>query len=224
MGIFRKAYKAIKSVFSRRKGRKTNKRKATRRKVRKGNTRVLTVTKHVLMDRVLTQIAALNFSSETFELADLPQYSTYIGLYEQFKLLKVQIMYKTLTNSASIYQAPGQITTTGMVHSVIDYNDANVPTSVQGMMNDPSYKVTPGYRNHSRTIYPKFQNSIASGVQAQSKTGWLNSYNVNGTTVNAVSHYGLKLCFEGGTGASSAYASMVHEVIYKYTFLFKDPK
>lgn len=224
MWPFRRAWRGVKKLFSRKKKSAAPKRRMRRRVPKAAVNRSLVVKKSVKYDRITTGCNVTTFGSDTFELADIPQYLAYANLYDKFKILKVLVTYRTLTNSSTLYQAPGQVTTTGFVHSYIDTTDAVAPTSIADMMNDSTYRVTRGTRDHKRMIYPKFINVVGGSSQAQSKSGWLNTRAVDGTTINSVSHYGIKFSFEGGTGATNAYSSMIHEPIYTYWIAFKDPK
>lgn len=222
MWPFRTVWRGMKKLFSRKKKYVARKRKAVRR--RKAVERAVVVKKSVRYDRITTNGNTTNFGSDTFELADIPQYLAYANLYDKFKILKVLVTYRTLINSSHLYQSPGQVVTAGFVHSYIDTTDSVTPSSLQDMMNDSSYRITRGTQNHSRMIYPKFLNSVGSGVAAQSKSGWMNTRSADGTSINTVSHYGIKFAFEGGTTATSAFTSMIHQPIYTYWIAFKDPK
>lgn len=225
MWPLRRLYRGAKKLFSRR---KPAKKRASARKRRGGRSsavnRPLIVKKTVPYARLITPCNTNSFGSDTFELTDLPQFATYGALYDKFKILKVKIHYRSLTNSSSIYQAPGQVTTTGIVHSYIDTTDGVAPTTIQEMMNDSTYRSSTGTRDHTRTIYPKFMTAVGAGAQGRSASGWLNTKLVDGVTWNTVSHYSIKYCFEGGSATSAAYTSMIHEPIYTYWFAFKDPK
>jgi len=227
MGIFRRALRGVgrlaRRIFSGRRKPAKAVRRVRRNRVKSYN-KVLSVKKTVLYERQVVPCNTTVFRSDTFELADIPQYTPYVQLYDKYKINKVVITYKTLTNASTIYQAPGQVTTTGIVHSIIDNTDVVAPTAIQPMMNDSTYKCTNGTKNHTRVIYPKFMSQIGGGVQGKSNSGWLNTKLVDDTTVSAVSHYGIKFAFEGGTATSSAYTSMIFECIYTYYISFKDPK
>jgi len=212
----------MKKLFTRKKKYVARKRKAVRR--RKAVERAVVVKKSVRYDRITTLGNAVNYGADTFELADIPQYLAYANLYDKFKILKVLVTYRTLTNSSHLYQSPGQVVTAGFVHSYIDTTDAVAPSSLADMMNDSTYRITRGTRDHTRMIYPKFLNSVGGGVAAQSKSGWMNTRSADGVSINTVSHYGIKFAFEGGTTATSAFTSMIHQPIYTYWIAFKDPK
>ena len=216
MGIFRRAYRAVRSVFRRK--RKAPKRVVRRRRAFRGvRSGLVNVKKTIIDPRLVVTGNVTNFSSDTFELVDLPQYLSYTALYEEYRINKIVYSFKALNNMALPSQLAGNVSTLGMIHTTIDYNDSVAPTSIQNMMNDSSYKGTLSNRSHTRTFVPKWLNVVAGGVPNQSKTGWLNCDNVN------VSHYAIKWAFEGGT-TSGAPPSFYVEPIITYYVSFRNPK
>ena len=212
---FRRAYR---SIF--RKKRPAKKRakamKRGRTNVRNG---LVHVKKTIIDPRVLVNANGTVFNSDTFELSDLPQYTNYTALYEEYRIDKIVYSFKALNNVAPTGLATAATTfhSLGMVHSIVDLNDAVAPVSIQTMMNDSSYKGNRSNVNHTRTFVPKWLNNVGGAAAAQSKTGWLN------TDFPGVSHYSLKWAFEGGT-ASAPGLSYIIEPIVTYYVSFRNPK
>lgn len=215
---FRRAYRA---VFGRKKA--PAKRKRVQRKGRRlaKQTGHLTVKKTEIESRVFVAANGTQFGVDTFELADLTQYSDYVKLYEEYRIDKIVYQFKSLNNVSGAVPAGG-LNTLGMIHSRVDTNDAVVPTSIQDMMNDSSYRGTRSSRNHVRTITPKFMLNAGS-TQSKSSTGWLTCFNADGITVSTVSHYGIKWAMEGGF-SSVATTSFIVEPIITYYVSFRNPK
>ena len=199
MGIFRRAFRGLRRLFRRKRRPAVTKRVRRTRKRVVRQTGMLTIKKTITQDRQIVNTNSNQFGVQTFELTDVPQYQSYVALYEEFKINKVVVSFKSLVNQSSdnLGGTP-QLTTLGMIHSILDYNDAVAPSSIQTMMNDPSYRGTRSSRNHTRVIYPKYLDNIAGDVQGKSSRGWLNTTYVDGATVNTASHYGIKYCLEGG--------------------------
>ena len=217
---FRKAYKGIKRLFKR-------KTKAKKNKSRLGKqTGHLTVKKTEIESRVGVNAGATSFGVDTFELADLTQYQNYVSLYEEFRIDKIVYSFKSLVNqsAAELGASTSYVSTLGMIHSIIDTNDGVAPTSIQTMMNDPSYRGSLSSRNHTRVIYPKYMMNSGSAQNKPSR-GWMSTYNVDGTTVNAASHYGIKWCFEGGYGNTpTTILSFVVQPIITFYVSFRNPR
>jgi len=220
MWPLRKAWRAVKRVF----GRKRKTAGKVRRRQKLGRqTAHLTVKKSVLEAKEDVKSNSTVYGSETFELADLPQYLSYVALYEEFRIDKIVYTFHSMVNTAPQFVNTGTVTT-GMVHSIIDYNDSTAPTSIQGMMNDPSYRVTRGTKaRHTRTIYPRYLMSTgAVGNPGKQARGWLTCE--VGAVINATSHFGLKWAFEGGVNSAGNYTAMYIEPIITYYVSFRNPK
>lgn len=224
MWPLRRAWRGIKRVFGRK--RKVAK-KAYRRRNKTRPTGHLTVKKVVLDDRLTMMSGTTTYGSDTFELADFPQYASYVALYEEYKIDKIIYSFKSLNNvnNGSLIAAGTYVNTLGMIHTVVDHNDSVVPTSIQNMMNDSSYRGTRTSRNHTRTFKPTFMNSIGGTVAGQQKSGWLTCYNADGVTLSTVSHYGLKWAFQGGyNNTASPGVTAIIEPIITYYVSFRNPK
>ena len=224
---FRKAYRGLKSLFQRKK--KAPMKHRMRSRPRRHIARATFQTKKTVIDpRLAVNGNANSFGSDTFELGDIPQYSSFIALYEEFRIDKIVYSFKALNNVATTgitTPSSNYFQSLGMIHTVIDTNDNNVPGSIQDMMNDQTYKGSRSSRNHTRVIRPKFLNVVgASGNATQQKSGWLTCTTVGGV-LNATSHYGIKWCLEGGTtNSSSAILSYYVEPIITYYISFRNPK
>lgn len=216
MGIFRKAWKGIKRLF-RRKKRVAGKRKFKgKRRVRQ--TGHLTVKKTIILDKLNVLSNNNTFAVTSFELVDLPQFSTYSALYEEFRIDKVVMRQKCMTNMAPNFINNGTVTC-GLIHSVVDTNDIVLPTTIQGMMNDPSYKCTRATKDHVRVIYPKYLVEVQAGSVSKPSRGWLTCSNASN-----VSHYGIKYCFEGGVNTAGNYTAFYLEPQMTFYVSFRNPQ
>lgn len=166
---------------------------------------------------------------DTFELADMPQFSQYIQLYEQFRIKKVVYHFRTLNpvNTASSVAGGGSVSL-GYLHTVVDHNDqvpfgANQP-GIQAMMNDNSYKGAKSSRDLTRVIRPMFLTQAGTQT-SKSVRGWLNCRDVLGN-INAVAHYGIKWVIDGGTatGFGVINPSVLYEPLITYYVEFKNPQ
>lgn len=140
------------------------------------------------------------FGALTFKLSDLPNASEFTNLYDQYMIQKVVI---ELIPSVNVGAAPALVDNTGaaipvgtvsgqtpMIHSVIDLNDATVPTLLTDLLQYQTYKSTRGFKSHVRTVYkPKYILSNGAGGTAAPQalaSKW------QATTQVDVVHYGIK--------------------------------
>lgn len=215
MWPFRKAWRAVKSVFRRkRKARKV----VRRRRVANSYNGLVRVKKTKIDNRIAVAANGTIFATDTFELQDLTEFASYVALYEEYRITRITYSFKALNNTASVPNgAVGFVSTLGMIHTIIDTNDSAAPVSIQQMMNDSTYRGSVSSRNHTRSFTPKWLNVLGGSVPDQSKTGWLNTSSTN------VSHYGIKWAFEGGV-ASGPLTSFYVEPIITYHLSFRNPQ
>jgi len=218
MGIFglaEKIYKGARRVFTGRRRKAVKQmRKRRNRGLKRAVTKPFTVRKTIMLDR----ITVVTNTTQTFtaELSDLPQYTNFTTLYDQYRIAKVTVRYRVLNNVNVITSTNGLITL-GMIHSVVDHNDAITPGSIQELMNDNSYFTTKTNRDHVRSFRPMFLENVGGAAQAKSNSGWL------ACSSPGVSHYGLKTFFEAGS-APAGFTSYIVEPIITYYVQFKDQK
>lgn len=203
----RKLGRGVRRVFRKR---------PARRQKANANNGLVHVKKTVLEPKGFVLGNSTTFGSDSFELADIPQYGDYGNLYEEFCITKIVYKFKALNNNALANVSGGAVSTLGMIHTIIDTNNSAPMTSIQSMMNDSSYKGTLSSRSHTRVFKPMWLNDVGAGG-TQSKTGWLNTSN------NNISHYGIKWAYEGGVVSGTA-TSFYVEPIVTYYLSFRNPK
>lgn len=123
----------------------------------------------------------------SFSLNDLTNAADFTTLYDQYRILKVEVeLMPTVTGANPVnYTVIG-----GNIHSAIDYDSSTNPT-VSELVQYSSYKGTKLDRTHKRVIYPRTATSVYAGVAttgySQSKYGQWIDCNSPG-----VVHYGLR--------------------------------
>jgi len=227
MSTFGAGLRVARAILSRKQKRVVSKAMPPKRRRAQGPRGVVQKKFTILDGRINVSNSAFSAGSDTFELADMPQFSNYIALYEQFKITKVVYHFRSLNPQQSISSATGaSASTLGYLHTVVDHNDAALPAAsaagIQNMMNDSAYKGVKSNRDLTRTIRPMFLTQAGTQT-AKSVRGWLNCRDVAGV-VNAVSHYGIKWVIEGGLASSPNAFSCVYEPIITYYVQFKNPQ
>lgn len=227
MSTFRSAMRLARAVLPAG-AKKSTRRVAARiaapaRRRAQGGRGVVTKKFCTLEDSISVANGAFVNGAETFELADMPQFASYVALYEQFKITKVVYHFRSQNPQQSTLAGPHCL---GYLHTVVDHNDATLfPASragIQSMMNDNAYKGVKSSRDLTRTIRPMFLTQAGTQT-AKSTRGWLNTKDVTGA-INAVSHYGIKWVIEGGVAASANPLSVQYQPIITYYIQFKNPQ
>lgn len=126
------------------------------------------------------------FASVIFNSANITQFSSFAAVFDQYWIKDVEVWLAPIGTMTS----PSYTNTVAPeFYSVVDYDDGNVPTSVNALMEYSNVVVTRPTEGH----YIKFRPHMQSFVLGQANgyenipSGWLD---VASTTVY---HYGVKL-------------------------------
>lgn len=158
-------------------------------------------------DSVTPTLQAFNFS-----LNDLPNYTEFTNLYDQYKINCVKIMFTpqmTVNNSLSTANNPAANV---RFFSAIDYNDSTAPASIDELREYHTCKCTPILRIHKRIIYkPKILDS-----SSYSLSPWI------ATSSPSTNYFGLKIGIE--PTSSTIDQTMAYSVECRYYMTFKQVK
>lgn len=205
------------------------------RKYRKGKKMVIYKTpkmKYFKFQRncSLSTIGATHDASAThfvrsFKITDVPNYSEFLNLFDCYKIQKIDIYFipesnVTLSvgnNEGILFNSPFS----SRMHTVIDYNDKNTPTSTNEMREYSTHYWTPYNKIHKRTFRPKplvvmdedgpSGNSVGMGNAVGNP--WVS------TGSNQTEWFGLKGSFQYPTAISTG---DYYTVEAKYYMIFKN--
>lgn len=162
------------------------------------------------------------FASYFFTLDNLPGYTEFTSLYDAYKFCGVKIKFLP---SFSQQIADSTTTTTGWstfnnlrIFSVIDYNDATTPVSINDLRQYQNCKMTQYVKGHQRYFKPKYleDNTVTLFT---SKNPWI------ATTRPDVGHYAIKLGVDTSLIESGLLvpADVLLRVECQYYIAFKSP-
>lgn len=145
------------------------------------------------------------FGSLAFSLTDVPNYQEIQNLYDQFKIVGIQLKFIPFVNVSQINPTSFPVSSDLQVissHAVrlftaLDFNDVDVPTSVDDIREYSTCKETPLTSTHKRYFVPKAVLEASQGGNDYffRTNPWINVNNAG------KSHYGIKYAFSGiGTG------------------------
>lgn len=161
------------------------------------------------------------FAAYTFKITDLPKYDEFTKLYDAYKIKAVKISFIPPSNVTS-YQSTAdfnQSAFTSRIYTVIDTNDATVPTSIDDLREYKLCKWSPNTRIHKRFIYPKSLVAINEGnnVYGVSNMGspWIATAN------NQTQFFGIKVGISHPTFTQD---TQLYHVEAKYYLAFKNVK
>lgn len=132
----------------------------------------------------VSSTTADTFLSFPASLGQVPNSSEFVALYDQYKICGIKWTLMPRTTEA------GVTTNSGVVGSVIDYDDSNVPTATDQLAQYQNFRMTRGNMIHKRYFKPAIsQLMYQSGVinaYGPKKGAWID------ITYPDVPHYGLK--------------------------------
>lgn len=153
--------------------------------------------------------AGLGYSFQQ-SFSQLPGYTDFTNLYDQYMIKKivVKLIPKISQNPLNVGGITSGNADLAQVHSVIDYDDASTPASVQPLVEYQSYKMTRGSQIHTRVIVPKIELNADSSVAAPKAYQWLDC------DASALNHRGIKVWFSGPSSSSTLYYDMLVKVYF----------
>lgn len=138
-------------------------------------------------------IPGFRFGSYTFNLAGVPSVADFTTLYDQYKIAGIKMTIIPKYNSVEM--APGAggagINNATQVFTVLDFDDGNIPTSIDQLTQYQNLKMTRGGVTHKRYFKPTMLRNVYRGALAGDghetvKARWCDM------TYDDVVHYGLK--------------------------------
>lgn len=172
--------------------------------------RTVFVERGINSDPLANQFYGIGFS-----LSAVTSHTEFTALYDQYKIEKVRYTLmprQTVTTGVGA----GQVAS-APVFSVIDYDDANTPTSIAQLMQYQNLKTTKGMNNHTRVLKPgvQLQTQNVGGAASFGKTlksPWLDCAD------DTVQHNAIKLALQAPTGG----VSISYDIKIEYFLAFKN--
>lgn len=161
---------------------------------------------------LVVPVGTTSLQGVSFTLADLPDYTDFTALYDQYKITGIKVQWLPRGNSSDVL-AQGNIS---RFFSVIDRDDDATPTSIDQLTQYESCKMTPSTRVHSRYFRPSIRTEIPTSIggtgYSVSGPKWIDVTNTN------IKHYGIKLAAQGsvaGTGSITYDAQVTMYLAFK---------
>lgn len=162
-----------------------------------------------LSGNILSSTANDVFQALNFTLSQVPSYTDFTTLYDQYRINGIKWTLIPRGNTAEITAASGASTvfqgqSTG-VFSAIDYDDNTAPTSINQLCEYQNMKMTRATQLHSRYLKPRVNTTgitnIGTGVTGpmMNTRGWLDCDFIN------VPHFGLKLALQQAVNYNLTY-------------------
>lgn len=137
--------------------------------------------------------APANFGALSFKLADLPNYTEYTNLYDEYRIKAVKVMFLPTLNSNVELETSGtssSLTTIPSLYTWIDNDDNTAPTAITQGQQFQSFKCHGLLdRMRQRSLVPECSTALYSGTftsYGQVKNQWIDNNSPS------VVHFGLK--------------------------------
>lgn len=209
-------YKGRKGYRRRRPGMRKMKRGLRRPVMRKPAYKRIVAFKRTAQLGSLTQTAADQHLTYTFNLSSLPNYTEFTNLYDQYKIKGILLQIVPSVTSADV-NPQASVVNMPSIHSVIDVTEGSALTALNDYLQYATYKRTNPLKIHKRFIYPKAlsyeQQSGGASVVANPVNKWIRSENAT------IDHNGLKVMIPAGVLNSCTY-----QVFVTYYLLCKQVK
>lgn len=139
-----------------------------------------------------TSVTGDTFGSYMFALNNLPNFSEFTTLFDQYKILGGKWTLIPKSTEANVGSGAVASSEFNSIMSVLDFDDNNPPSSINDLVQYQSYRVTRGNKVHSRYLKPcavqAFYNSPISTAYGPKRNVWIDINNAG------VPHYGIKYC------------------------------
>jgi len=152
-----------------------------------------------------------SFVALAFQLNDLPDYTEFTNLFDQYAIIGVQVQLSPRINTPG----NGGLASNCMVYGIIDCSDITLPASLLQFKESQTIREWSTTTMQNRRWNIKHSPRIAVGAYAGAFSGyaaptltWIDAQSPN------VQHYGIKLAVPAG--ASGVSNPMVYDLEFKY--------
>jgi len=162
---------------------------------------------------VISTAATTQFGAVTFQLSDLPAATSLSTLYDKYRFKSVEVLFRATgmqmnTSTGGSNDAPDFTT-------VIDFDNASVPTTITQLQRYSTAKVTTATSNHyrhflPRTVRPVYISGVSTGYAEGDATEWLDLSYPN------IPHYALLYAL--GFGGSNSTFALIPTIKYVVEF------
>jgi len=152
-----------------------------------------------------TSVTIPTFGALTFLANSLDNFASLAAVFDQYRIDELQVL---LYSDDMASATPG--TAAGTWMSVVDLDDATVPTTMSQLGGYSSVVSTSGYQQHFHSWKPQFAVAAYSGAftSYSTSTGWLDC------SSPTVQYYGLKY----GSTATAVVVTYTASIRYKVSF------
>lgn len=165
-----------------------------------------------LPDWLVTAGTTDNFASLKFNLSQLPQYTEFTQLYDQYQIKGVRVELIPQFDSANM----ASTSSTNIInqnYSVLDYDDVGIPTSMDTIMQYQNVRRCPSTKVMKRFLKPKVATQVYSTAlttnYSSKRNVWLDCNQPD------TEHYGMKFGFTKSSNAQKYSLRVIYYLAFK---------
>jgi len=146
------------------------------------------------------QALLLTAGALKFGLSDLPDYTEFTSLFDDYRICAVEVSFVPKFNMLSVTTTSSVITP--ILVTVLDYDDNNTPSGISDLMEYDSVVVTNFDKSCKRIVCPRWTTAAYSGTSTwsyASNRGWVDA------AYPDVYHYGIKYAIKPGASGQTTF-------------------
>lgn len=152
---------------------------------------IMSFKRVVELPSITTNNVTTGLGAISFKLSDLPNYTEFTGLFDEYciKMIKVVIIPPTNAYTTSTASLPTTIYNNPNFYTVIDNDDALTPGSLNDLFQYDTFRMHRGMNTIKRYFKPAIADTVyggISGAYSVKKNQWLDA------AYPGVEHYALK--------------------------------
>lgn len=185
-----------------------------------GNRNIATVTR-MWQNQYSKAAATDELLALSFQLSDLPNYTQFTNLYDQYRILAVKVEFVARTPPVQYYGVSAISSSAPVLYTAIDLDDVTTPTSTTLLAHE-SCKFHGAFTPMSTNKYVRWLKPATAVEMYQ--TGGFGGYGARqnqwiDTTSSSVQHYGIKWWIATAATTPAYY----YDVVFTYYMEFKLP-
>lgn len=158
-------------------------------------------------------VAAPRTGAIGFTIGSLPDITDFTTLYDQYRINKIKVEFVPgLSGIDGNPMSTSNLFGLPHLHTVVDYDDANAPSTASQLMQYPGYRRTRGDRTHKRYFTPAiatevFRSSLSTSYSPKWKA-WCDFASTD------VPHYGIKYVADAFANSGNQWQWSVYATFY----------
>lgn len=165
--------------------------------------------------QILSSNTAPVFGAFAFKLSDFPNYTEFTGLYDQYRVVKVDVQFLALTIGITNTNSAGSIVITcPRFLTVLDYDDSTAPSAMDDLRQYNNCIAVNGSESFIRSFTPaSLELGYISGIANSYAPVYKKWHDLSGSNIP---HYGIKYGLDNTpiAGPNSAFGYNVECTIH----------